>query len=169
MSENSGLQTGFTFLELLVVIGIIGVLAQIVIVGIPSAQQRAKDSQRRSDLKQYQIALETYANNYNGRYPMIFLRQPDPSRLCGPGRPLSWLSNCPKDPDDGQLACGGDGTNECHYRYISDGSSYILWTILRRPPSNSYPIFVVCSNGTTAMAAFPEPSEPLPCPPVTPD
>lgn len=59
---------GFTLVELLIVIAIIGVLATIVTVSLGSSQQRARDAQRKSDLKQIANALEIYFNN-NAGYP----------------------------------------------------------------------------------------------------
>ena len=56
---------GFTLIELLVVIAIIGILSGVVLASLNTARQRARDSQRISDLRQYVIALELYfeANN----------------------------------------------------------------------------------------------------------
>ena len=51
---------GFTLLELLVVIGIIGVLAALSLPNFMSARARARDGQRKSDLVQIQKAFELY-------------------------------------------------------------------------------------------------------------
>ena len=50
----------FTLLELLVVIGVIGLLAALSLPNFMSARQRARDAQRKSDLIQIQKALELY-------------------------------------------------------------------------------------------------------------
>ncbi|MGA2910623.1 MAG: prepilin-type N-terminal cleavage/methylation domain-containing protein [Candidatus Microgenomates bacterium] len=59
---------GFTLIELLVVISIIGILATLVVANLSSARSRARDAERKSDLKNIQTALRLYYNDYNG-YP----------------------------------------------------------------------------------------------------
>jgi general secretion pathway protein G len=51
---------GFTLIELLVVIAIIGMLSALLVPNFMGARERARDSQRKSDLKQIQKALEMY-------------------------------------------------------------------------------------------------------------
>jgi type II secretion system protein G len=61
-------QSGFTIVELLIVIVVIAVLASITIVAYNGIQQRARDSQRRSDITALAKALELYYID-NDRYP----------------------------------------------------------------------------------------------------
>lgn len=61
---------GFSLLELLVVIGVIGMLAAISLPNFMSARERARDAQRKSDLIQIQKALELYKLDQN---PPAFL------------------------------------------------------------------------------------------------
>lgn len=62
------MKKGFTLVELLVVIAIIGTLVTIALVSFRSSQARARDAQRKSDLKQVGSALELYYSDY-GEYP----------------------------------------------------------------------------------------------------
>jgi type II secretion system protein G len=61
-------QEGFTLLELLIVIVIIGILAVLIIPNLTTGPQRARDAQRKSDLRNMKTALETYFNDTNA-YP----------------------------------------------------------------------------------------------------
>lgn len=61
-------KSGFTLVEVLVVIAILGILAAVGLASFTSSQMKGRDSQRKSDLKQISNALEIYYNDYN-RYP----------------------------------------------------------------------------------------------------
>lgn len=60
---------GFTLLELLIVISIIGILVAIGVASYASAQQKARDSRRKADMKAVQDAAEQYYADNNGVYP----------------------------------------------------------------------------------------------------
>ena len=59
---------GFTLIELLIVIAIIGVLATLLMANFVGVRQRARDAQRKSDIRQIQSALEIYRSDI-GNYP----------------------------------------------------------------------------------------------------
>lgn len=61
-------QSGFTIVELLIVIVIIGILAGLVITTFAGIQQRARDSERQTDINAIQKQLEAYYANV-GAYP----------------------------------------------------------------------------------------------------
>ncbi|MBI2411536.1 MAG: type II secretion system protein [Candidatus Kerfeldbacteria bacterium] len=63
-------QKGFTLIELLIVIAIIGLLATLAIVSLTSAQQRARDTKRVSDMRSLQTAFELYYND-KAIYPVL--------------------------------------------------------------------------------------------------
>lgn len=62
-------QKGFTIVELLIVVVVIAILAAISLVAYTNIQQRARDSQRKADLKTISTAVNLYYAD-NGNYPM---------------------------------------------------------------------------------------------------
>lgn len=66
---NTTHKKGFTLIELLVVISLIGILATLVVANMNSARERARDAQRKSDLRNIQTALRLYYND-NAGYPL---------------------------------------------------------------------------------------------------
>jgi type II secretion system protein G len=62
------MKKAFTLIELLVVISIIGVLATLLLANFNSTRSRARDAQRKSDLRNIQTALRLYYNDF-GHYP----------------------------------------------------------------------------------------------------
>ncbi|MGH7245715.1 MAG: type II secretion system protein [Candidatus Levyibacteriota bacterium] len=91
---------GFTLIELLIVIAIIGILAALLMANFVGVRQRARDAQRKSDLRQIQSALELYRADV-GSYP-------DTSTFssCGSGASLAngttiYMTTIPCDPLSG--------------------------------------------------------------------
>lgn len=66
--SKSNLNKGFTLIELLIVIVIIGVLSSFLVTNYVGVRMRARDTQRKSDLRQIQSALEIYRSDV-GAYP----------------------------------------------------------------------------------------------------
>lgn len=64
-----GQHKGFTLIELLVVISIIGVLSTLLLANFNATRLRARDAQRKSDLRNIQTALRLYYNDF-GSYPL---------------------------------------------------------------------------------------------------
>ena len=121
-------KNGFTVVELLVVVAIIGILSTIIIVSLSAAKYRANDTKRKADLKSMGLSLVQYYSA-NGAYPatgvspgVIFEGGDDYIPNIYPtytnGAPL------PNDPE------GGD-----NYSYTSDGSGYKFF--IRNPPHSA--------------------------------
>lgn len=70
MTKNKQLSKGFTLVELLIVVAIIGLLATLAVISLTSAQQRSRDTKRVADVKSIQSAMELYYND-NAVYPNI--------------------------------------------------------------------------------------------------
>jgi prepilin-type N-terminal cleavage/methylation domain-containing protein len=64
-------QSGFTLMELLIVIAIIGILATVLIVIINPARQlaKARDSERKSEIYSIVSAVDRYATEHSGTLP----------------------------------------------------------------------------------------------------
>jgi len=70
-------QKSFTLIELLVVIAIIGGLSSILLPNFMGAREKARDTQRKSDLKQIQKALEMYKQDQTAPlYPTPYGNNP---------------------------------------------------------------------------------------------
>jgi prepilin-type N-terminal cleavage/methylation domain-containing protein len=63
-------QSGFTLLELLIVIAIIGIMSAIAAASLGLSREKGRNSARVSQIKEYQKAFELYrSENVNGVYP----------------------------------------------------------------------------------------------------
>ena len=67
-SLSKRFQKGFTIVELLIVIVVIGILAALVITTYNGIQQKGRNTERTTDIKAVQGQLEAYYAQ-NGRYP----------------------------------------------------------------------------------------------------
>lgn len=61
---------GFSLIELLVVIGIVAVLAALATFNFNTARVRARDAQRKSDLRTLRDAIELYKTDHNYNLPV---------------------------------------------------------------------------------------------------
>lgn len=134
-------RSGFTIVELLIVIVVIAILAAISVVAYNGIQQRGRDSQRSSDVKTIAKALEMYYVDH-GRFPTG-----SGSTTINNGWSItadsSWanlrailvpeyISNLPSDPTSTPGA--NVQTTGYNYAYYADGSGYYCSTT----PSQMY-------------------------------
>jgi len=63
-------QRGFTIVELLIVIVVIGILAALVVTTFTGIQQKARNTERETDVKAIHAQLEAYYAQ-NGKYPTL--------------------------------------------------------------------------------------------------
>ncbi len=103
-------QKGFTIIELLVVIVIIGILVALALPQLFAAQARGRDADRKNDMKNLQQKLETYFND-NDYYPggdsaaAATALEIEASEFTGPRD-----STYAYDPDDCETV---EGTEQC--------------------------------------------------------
>lgn len=113
---------GFTLIELLVVISIIGVLAGFLLANFIGVRQRARDTQRKSDLRAIQSALEFYRSD-KGAYPLTgafpSCTTTPPAFTNGANPPVIYMQKIPCDPLPGNVTGN-------LYKYTSDGATYML-------------------------------------------
>src|SRR5262245_9580915 len=84
---------GFTLVELMVVIAIIGILISLLLPAVQTAREAARRIQCRNNLKQLALGIINY-ENANKRYP--------PAGLCG-ARVGGDINTGPFDPRGGQM------------------------------------------------------------------
>jgi prepilin-type N-terminal cleavage/methylation domain-containing protein len=110
---------GFTIVELLIVIVVIGILAAITIVAYNGIQDRARFTKDQTNLKTLNNAVIQY-QTFNGSYPntsTIWRNQSGYGDSFIPGIKPDILSTLPSESQN-----SGDYT----YYYISDGTNYKL-------------------------------------------
>ena len=81
---------GFTLIELLTVLAKIGVLASLMLPALARAKDKAKDITCANNLKQFGIALRTFADENEGKLPTA---EQLPSAPADPANPLPRISD----------------------------------------------------------------------------
>jgi prepilin-type N-terminal cleavage/methylation domain-containing protein len=71
MKPSNTKGTGFTLVELLIVIAVIAILAALVLPALSSAKQSAKRTVCLNNLKQINLGLRMYADDSNDRSPWV--------------------------------------------------------------------------------------------------
>lgn len=89
---------GFTLVELLVVVAIIGILAALVLVALSRARTKADDAQRESDIRQVALAMEM-AYDDDDAYPISAAYPTSIASSSG-----TYVENSPTDPADGNYS-----------------------------------------------------------------
>lgn len=148
-------QKGFTLIEMLVVVAIIGILSTIVVIGVRGAREGARDAKRISDLRTIAANLELLYQAGNWNYP-------DPVSGDYPALSQDW----PVDPlTNRKYYYSNTGTGDVA------GQSYVLAACLERdrptglvhdstasisnPPIPNYGSCMNCDTTPTALCITP--------------
>jgi len=141
--------SGFTIVELLIVIVVIGILAAITVVAYSGVKERARAVNIQSDINKVYKLIEAYNAEY-GSYPVT-----DPTTITGSSTTSSAFSDsgCSKGtpradwvpgvsatlPQSDHNSGSGVGSLGGCYMYQSDGTSYILsaWNMLKSPQNST--------------------------------
>jgi prepilin-type N-terminal cleavage/methylation domain-containing protein len=164
------MKKGFTLIELMVVIAVIGILASIALVSLTGVQRSARDAQRKSDISTYRTALERHYANFN-YYPgsaaagdcSLAATTPTACSAAGIftlGGALvanKYLPAVLNDPSAAAANCnyngGASATSNCVYKYKANSTgnsgTYVIYTFLEAP-SGTNGTYYINSNGASA-------------------
>jgi prepilin-type N-terminal cleavage/methylation domain-containing protein len=158
---------GFTLVEMIVVITIIGILASVLFASFSQSRKISRDKIRKADLKQLQLAIELYKSQ-NGRYPSAGCA----ATWAGPGPQASnpWITPCedyivglvpdympalPKDPLSGREQADHLGYS---YRTDATGSAfkvYLNYTVESLFITSYSDEFAQCPQGYSSYSYCP--------------
>lgn len=133
-------QSGFTLIEILIVMIIIAFLASLSAGSFQSSQRKSRDARRRGDLHTLSTALEAYYND-KGEYPNSTVD----NKISGCGSSCDWgarfydadvingtvyVEKLPSDPSTGR---------GFKYAYVSDGTAYQIYARFENEEDPSVP------------------------------
>ena len=128
-------QAGFTIVELLIVIIVIGILATLVITTFTGIQQKARNTKRQTDINAIQGQVEAYFAS-NGKYPTLAnindgtwrtanMKGLDPNALQDPKGSAQTLVAAPVADSYAYNVTASDGTTACD-NTATDCAKYVL-------------------------------------------
>lgn len=137
---------GFSLIELLIVIAIVGVVSALLMANFVGIRQKARDSDRKSNVRQIQSGLElhfadqsfypTQGNAYGSNAWLNNTACPTSSSLFAGGATYMQLIPC----DPGGIGAWNSGN---YYYFSADGATYDLVACLENP------------NDSDSVASFP--------------
>lgn len=149
---------GFTLIELMVIIVVVGILATIVSVGLAVYQKQARDTQRQTDVTAIAEALEAYYEQ-NGEYPSCATMTSTPDTIASQLKLDTAALQAPSSNADNSFICTSlSGSGSDQYAYVGDGSascqsgdSCLEWTLQYRSEETGA-VISIQSRHTTELA-----------------
>lgn len=141
---------GFTLIEILVVIAILGLLITVGVTSYTNTLRQSRDAKRKTDLEQIRLALELYKSD-NGSYPVGTLNQ-DQSLISRLTSPVAYLNanSYPKDPQS-SASNSKSSPGKSYYYLRQTSSTFVLCAALETIDAgaqSSCPVSgVSCSTG----------------------
>jgi general secretion pathway protein G len=114
-SRQRGRQSGFTLIEIMVVVIILGILVSLIAPNIFGVLDDAEVTATRAQMRNLEVALDMYRMNHS-RYPAT--EEGLQALMNPPNRERGYIDSIPKDSWD----------NEYAYRYPGDNGEYDLWS-----------------------------------------
>lgn len=121
MSRN---RSGFTFIELLVVVVILGILASIALPKYSGTKDRAKLAAMRTDVRNTETAEESYYTD-NGAYASLAQLQADGLLTLSPGTTMILAGSAAGYKVDATNSTISSGTNSCSLQVGAGASTTV--------------------------------------------
>lgn len=135
LQRQTNKQKGFTLIEMVVVIAVIGILMGIAFQGFASIQQNARDTRRASDLRRMQVHLELY-NARCFHYPTAGECN-NPGTSQGTLNRQQLVSNLALiGVNEAEIPRDPIGTREYLYGFAPGGLSYVVAATMERQGPN---------------------------------
>jgi type II secretion system protein G len=137
MRNNTTTFRGFTLIELMIVIVILGVLVTMISGAFVTSQKKSRDLRRKSDLNQVSRAMQMYNNDF-GSYPLSdtgrIMGCTDGTTLCTPGNVWStttttYMVQLPQESNSGNA----------YYYDSPDGKTFQMYAYLENKDDPDIP------------------------------
>ncbi len=130
---------GFTLLELMIVIAILGVLAAMISGNFITSLKKGRDARRKGDLEQIQRALEMYYEDKRV-YPTAVPGNTLSTQIIDPGTSGKiYMEKVPTDPSGGNYGYYYDSANNYYQLYACLENNQQILPYLSNNPNNAAP------------------------------